>query len=155
MADINVNVLLKRGGSGQGRAKGTLSVKESSNIKKNINTSANKMIGLSTFINTGSMVKSAIMSIPVIRGIAVELKAVDKGLNFGANIYSAHSGEDMIVSNFKAISKAYTTAGMAYIEAGISNWLYTRPLVRRQNNMLDYGRNLYIRNIENEKNQFS
>ena len=157
---IDINVYLKNKGGRTTRAKSKLSTKETHNNKKGKTTTDNKkatnhMGALATFMSSGHLMKSSVMKVPVLREIMAAGKVADKAVNFAANIYQARSGEKMLSSNIKAHSKVATTLGISYIEGAISNWLYREPEVARQNYMLDYGRELYIRNIENEKNQFS
>jgi hypothetical protein len=158
---IDVNVYLRNKGGKTSRAQGKLSTKETHNNKKG-GTSAvatkknvNHMGALATFMASGSMMKSAIMKVPVLRSAMIAGKVADKGVNFVTNIYQARSGERMVSNNIRAYSKVASTLGIAYIEGAIDNWLYREPEVQRQNYMLDYGRELFTRNIENEKNKFS
>lgn len=156
MASIGVDVYLRgRGGRGgqTARAKETLSTRQSSEVKKIASKKSGYMSAMSSFITTGN-ISSGVMLIPVLREISVIGKAIDKHAQFGISVYQAHSGEDMLSANMSAMAKAYTTLGGSYIKAGFENILFNRPKVRRQNYMLDYGRNLYMRNIENEKNSF-
>ena len=155
---IDINVYLRSNGGRTARAKAKLSAKETHNTKKG-RTTANKkeinhMGALATFMSSGNLLKSSVMKVPVLRSAMVAGKAADKAVNFGVAIYQARSGEQMISNNIKAYSKIGSTLGIAYINNAIDNWLYRIPAVKRQNYMLDYGRKLYLRNIENEKNSF-
>lgn len=156
---IDINVYLRNKGGRTTRAKAKLSAKETHSSKKGRTTATKKetnhMGALATFMSSGNMMKSTIMKVPLLRSVMVAGKVADKGVNFATAIYQARSGERMISNNIRAYSKVATTLGTAYIEGAIDNWLYREPEVQRQNYMLDYGRALYLRNIENEKNQFS
>ena len=157
---IDINVYLRNKGGRTTRAKAKLSAKETHANKKGKTTTDNKkatnhMGALATFMSSGHLMKSSVMKVPILREVMAAGKVADKAVNFGAAIYQAHTGENMISNNIRAYSKIATTLGTSYIEAGISNWLYRIPEVRRKNYMLDYGRELYIRNIENEKNKLS
>ena len=157
---IDINVYLRNKGGRTTRAKSKLSTKETHSNKKGGTSTATKkstnhMGALATFMSSGDILKSSLMKVPVLRTVMVAGKTADKAVVFGAAIYQAHTGETMISNNLKALSKAGTTLGTSYVSGAIDNWLYTQPLVERRNQMLDYGRELYIRNIENEKNQFS
>ena len=158
---LDINVYLRNKGGRTTRAQGKLSTKETHNSKKGRTSASatkketNHMGALATFMSSGNILKSSIMKVPILRSAMVAGKVADKGINFVTRLYQAQSGENMISSNTKAYSKVATTLGLAYLEGSIDNWLYRKPTVQRQNYMLDYGRNLYIRNIENEKNQFS
>jgi len=142
---IDINVYLRNNIGRTTRAQSKLSTKETHNNKK----------GLATFMSSGNILKSSIMKVPVLRSVMVAGKTADKAVNFGVALYQASTGENMISSNIKAYSKVATTLGLAYVDSAIDNWLYRIPTVQRQNYMLDYGRNLYTRNIENEKNSLS
>jgi hypothetical protein len=156
---IDINVYLRNKGGRTTRAKAKLSAKETHSSKKG-GTSAtkkdvNNMGVLATFMSTGNPLKSGVMKVPVIRSVMATGKVADKAVNFGTAIYQAHSGENMISGNIRATSKIASTFGVSYLEATISNELYRRPTVERQNYMLDYGKELYNLNIENNKNQLS
>lgn len=158
MPGIGIDVYLRGKGGGGGateRAKSKLSASQTSQVKKIASRESTHKSAMATFISTGSIPKTGLMTLPIVREISVALKMADKAGQFGIGLYQAHTNEDMIASNLKAGLKAYTTLGQSYISAGIDNFLYNRPRVRLQNNALEYGRNLYMRNIENEKNQFS
>ena len=157
---IDINVYLRNKGGRTTRAKSKLSTKETHASKKGGTSTATKketnhMGALATFMSSGSILKSSVMKVPVLRSVMIAGKVADKGVNFATAIYQAHTGENMISNNIRAYSKVTTTLGVSYLEGAIENWLYRQPEVRRQNYMLDYGRELFIRNIENEKNQFS
>ena len=157
---IDINVYLRNKGGRTTRAKSKLSAKETHNNKKGGTSTSTKketnhMGALATFMSSGHILKSGVMKVPALRSAMVAGKVADKGVNFLTSIYQARSGERMISNNARAYSKVFTTLGIAYIEGAIDNWLYREPEVQRQNYMLDYGRELYLRNIENEKNQFS
>jgi hypothetical protein len=160
MAGIDINVLMRESGNqigvseNMGRAKSKLSSKESAQLKKTFNKRTNMLTGMSTFASTGSLNKGLSMSIPPLRAIKMATALADKGVNFGTKLYQSHTGEDMLVHNFTAKYKTITSVGMNILQGHIQNILYNRPLVRRRNNMLDYGREIYLRNIEGEKNQF-
>jgi hypothetical protein len=160
MAGIDINVLLREGSGKAGvsqsmsRAKSKLSAKDTATLSKTMKKAGNTLSGMTTFASTGSIPKSFAMSVPVLREIKIATMVADKGVDFGSKLYQAHTGEDMLISNFKAKYKTVTTAGANLIEGYVKNLLYNRPVVRRQNNMLDYGREIYLRNVESEKNQF-
>ncbi len=158
---IDINVYLRSKGGRTTRAQAKMSAKETHKTKKGRTSASatkkevNHMGALATFMSKGNILKSAIMEVPILRKVMVVGKVADKGVNFGVAIYQARSGENMISSNVKAYSKVASTLGLAYVDSAIDNWLHRKPTVERQNYMLDYGRKLYIRNIENEKNKFS
>jgi hypothetical protein len=157
---IDINVYLRNKGGRTTRAKEKLSAKETHANKKGATSVATKketnhMGALATFMSSGNLLKSSVMKVPILRSAMVAGKVADKGINFATAIYQARSGEQMLSNNIRAFSKVASTLGMAYVEGAIDNWLYRQPTVQRQNYMLDYGRRLYLRNIENEKNQFS
>lgn len=160
MANIGFDVYLRGNAKGgihhaTQRAKSKLSASQTSQVSKIASKQSTQKSALATFMSTGSMLKSAAMALPVVRELAVMAKLADKGGQFLIGLYQAHTNEDMLASNAKATLKAYTTLGQSVISASINNMLYTRPRVRLQNNALEYGRNLYLRNVENEKNSFS
>jgi hypothetical protein len=159
MAGIDINVRMAGGGkpgvsSNMSRAKSTLSAKDSITINKAIKKATNLGIGAATFGSTGDVPRSVIMSVPVLRELKILSKVADKGIDIYTKIKQAHSGEDMLLSNFKARYKTARSLGTNIFSGYVQNLLYTRPQIRRQNNMLDYGREIYLRNVENEKNQF-
>ncbi len=157
---IDINVNLRNGGGRTTRAQSKMSTKGSFNNKKGrmatvaTKKETNHMGALATFMTSGNMLKSGLMKVPLLRSVMVAGKVADKGVQFGTAIYQARSGEKMISHNIKAYSKVYTTMGIAYLEGALDNYLYREPEVKRQNYMLDYGRELFLRNIENEKNKF-
>lgn len=157
---IDINVYLRNKGGRTTRAKAKLSTKETHTSKKGATSVATKketshMGALATFMSSGNMMKSGVMKVPILREVMAAGKVADKGANFITAIYQARSGEQMLSNNMRAYSKVGSTLGLAYIEGALNNWLYREPEVTRQNYMLDYGRKLYIQNIENEKNKFS
>lgn len=157
---IDINVHLRNKGSKTSRAQGLLSAKETYSSKKQVSNFSTKkntsnMGALATFMSSGNILKSGLMKVPILRTAMALGKTADKGINFFANIYQARSGERMMTSNTRAFSKVATTLGASYLEGAIDNWLYRGPEVERQNYMLDYGRNLYTMNVQNDKNKFS
>lgn len=157
MAGIDINVMLRGGGGvsqNMSRAKSNLSAKSTSTSNKKFKSYTNMVSGMTTFASTGKFSTGAVMSVPVLRNIKMVTMVLDKGVNFGTKLYQAHSGEDMLISNFKAKYNTVTSLGKNVIEGYVQNLLYNRPVVRRQNNMLNYGREIYLRNVESEKNQF-
>ena len=160
MAGIDINVRLGGGGgkpgvsSNMSRAKSTLSAKDSATINKTIKKTTSVISGMSTFVSTGKVSSGVMMTSPVLRNAKMISMAVEKTGNTLIKLYQAHSGEDMLASNAKAILKTATSGGTNILSGYVQNLLYTRPQIRRQNNMLDYGREIYLRNVENEKNQF-
>lgn len=160
MAGIDINVRLGGGGgkpgvsSNMGRAKSTLSAKDSATINKTIKKTTSVISGMSTFVSTGKVSSGVMMTSPVLRSSKMISMAVEKGGNTLIKLYQAHSGEDMLASNAKAILKTATSGGTNLLSGYVENLLYTRPQIRRQNNMLDYGREIYLRNVENNKNRF-
>lgn len=157
---IDINVYMRNKGGQQSRAKAKTSAKTSfvnkkTKVSAQISKKTNNMGALATFMSTGNFLKSGVMKVPIIRNLLLMGKAVDRGVNFGTAIYQARSGEKMLSNNIRAYSKVATTLGIAYVEGAVNNWLYREPMIERQNYMLDYGRELYTRNIENEKNKLS
>ncbi len=159
---LDINVYL-RGKGGTSRAKSKISAKGS--LERKQITGANGFKKAEKTIQTISKATSvegaagivggtASKAVPVLATIALVAKLADKVVNIGANIYEAQSGENMISSNIKATSKAITSFGVSLISGGVSNWLYNQPAIRRQNYSLDYNRELYLRNVDNEKNRF-
>lgn len=161
--DMNINVYL-RGGGQTSRAKSKLSTKKSLNAKQL--QSPNKLDKTAKVLNTMNKVANstnsainvaqhtATKTVPALAIIMMALRLVDKGVQFGANIYEAHSGNSMRASNIKATSKTISSLGFNLLSDGIKHALYTQPVIRRQNRALDYNRQLYLRNVENGKNQF-
>jgi|LGVF01.2.fsa_nt_gb hypothetical protein len=158
---IDINVYLRSKGGRTTRAQAKLSAKETHKNKKGSTSASaskkevNHMGALATFMSSGNMLKSSIMKVPILRTAMLAGKTAEKGVNFLTSVYQAQTGENMIANNTRAYSKIISTLGIGYVEGAIDNWLYKKPTVQRQNYMLDYGRKLYTRNIENEKNQFS
>ncbi len=158
---IDINVYLRSKGGRTTRAQSKLSTKETyQNKRGSISSSASKKemnnIGaLATFMSSGNILKSGLMKVPILRSAMAIGKTADKAVNFGTALYQARTGENMISSNIRAYSKIGATLGVSYIDSAIDNWLHRMPEVQRQNYMLDYGKKIYIRNIENEKNSLS
>lgn len=156
---IDINVYMRNKGGRTTRAQSKLSAKETFNSKRG-RVSATKrdtsnMGMLSTFMSSGNLLKSGLMKVPILRSVMAAGKVADRGVNFATAIYQARSGERMISNNIRAYSKVGTTLGLSYLDSAIDNFLYREPEVKRQNYMLDYGRELYLRNVQNDKNQFS
>jgi len=160
MAGIDINVRLGGGGgkpgvsSNMSRAKSTLSAKDSATINKTIRKTTNMISGMTTFASTGDFTKSAMMTSSPLRAIRILKMVSDKTVDLGSKLYQVHTGEDMLISNFKARYNTISSGGKNILMGYIDNILFTRPQIRRQNNMLDYGREIYLKNVENEKNQF-
>lgn len=156
MAEIGINVYLSgRGGNTTSRAKAKLSTTLSNENKDFAKKTANKMASYTTMIMGGHIGEAVGIRTPIIQDIMAYGRIANQVVGFGAGIYEAHSGETMLTHNIRAWSKTLTSAGTSYVSAWVNNMLYTRPTVKRQNYMLDYSRNLFNQNIENEKNQFS
>ena len=161
--DMNINVYL-RGGGQTSRAKSKTSAKKSFNVKQL--QSPNKLDKVNKVLNTmnkvANLTNSAVnvaqhtitKSAPVAAAIMMILRLADKGIQFGANIYEAHSGNIVKSSNIKAMSKTVSSLGINLLSDGIKHALYELPVINRQNRALDYNRQLYLRNVENGKNQF-
>lgn len=160
MNGLGIDIYLRGNGKGgsnsqTARAKQTLSASQSKQVKNIANKQSTQKSALATFMSTGSIGKAGLMTLPVMREVSVMAKLADKGGQFLIGLYQVHTNEDMLASNAKATLKAYTTGGASLVRGSINNMIYNRPRVRLQNNALEYGRNLYLRNVENEKNSFS
>lgn len=97
--------------------------------------------------NAGALIGGSIIT----SGITLAFKGVDKIIQFGADVYKSVTGEDMIASNVKAYSKTISQGGLNLVAGSISNYLFTQPRIRRENNMRDYGRELYLNSFEKNK----
>lgn len=97
--------------------------------------------------NAGALIGGSIIT----SGITLAFKGVDKIIQFGADVYKSVTGEDMIASNVKAYSKTISQGGLNLVAGSISNYLFTQPRIRRENNMRDYGRELYLNAFEKNK----
>ena len=156
MAEIGINVYLSgKGGDTTSRAKAKLSTSQSVENKQFIKKTTNKMASYTTMITGGHIGEAIGIRTPIVQDIMAHGRIANQVVGFGAGIYEAQSGETMLTHNVRAWSKTLTSVGTSYVSAWVNNMLYTRPTVKRQNYMLDYNRKLFMRNIENEKNQFS
>ena len=163
MADSNI--LIKLGGSGGNSRQNKISAKKSSIVNKQIVQQANqgnsmnpiKMAGGITSTATGVASGNANpllnlgSRIPAVSGLFMALATFDGTVQFGANVYKGITGEDMIASNIKAYSKTLATGGMNIVAGSIKNIIFTEPRIRRQNDMRDYGRELYLSTYEKNK----
>ncbi|MDY0277920.1 MAG: hypothetical protein RBQ97_07530 [Acholeplasma sp.] len=157
---INIDVTLNNrqalpGVSPQmGMTKAKMSAKESIQLKKEVSKESQMLAGLSTFMSTGSIAKGFIMSNPVTRPLAVALKTAEKIIFVGSAFNQARTGEVMLESNVRAKTKTVASFGLNVAYGALDNLLFVQPQVRRQNASIDYHREIYLRNVENQKNQF-
>jgi hypothetical protein len=100
--------------------------------------------------NVGSLVNVASKN-PTLGMIFAGLQAINGMIQFGANVYGSISGEDMLTSNIKAQSKTVSSLGLNLVVGGIRNTIFTETRIRRQNDMKDYGRELYLNASEKNK----
>lgn len=159
--DINVRL----GGSGGSGRQSKLSARHTANNAINTTQNANKNIP--NLLKTGSNIttqatsfmsgggSSILSKIPIIASIVGGFKLAEGLIKFGANIYQARSGEDMIASNIKAYAKTGASLGLNLVSGSISNYIFTQPRIERQNYMKDYGRELYFQNGYTQKNTLS
>ena len=150
---MDINIRLGGGGGSNGR-QAKLSAKKTSNNAVQSMQQASNHNGKSTNLISSGLGMIAKSGSPVgvaIAAVAVALGSIDKIVNFGANVYKGISGEDMIASNIKAHSKTVTTLGVNIIKGEIKNILYVEPRIRRENDMKDYGRELYFNASEKNK----
>ena len=159
--DINVRLGGSGGNSRQAKISGLhTSIKSQQTMQQAGSSFSNQ------FKKINSMVSSATSfmrgsggalgtAIPIVGSIMVAAKGAERLINFGADIYGARSGEDMIVSNIKAYSKTGATFGLNLVAGAISNYLFTEPRIERQNNMKEYGRELYFQNGYTRKNELT
>lgn len=155
---MDINVYLRNKGGGRTRAQGLLSTKETHTSKKQNSKNETKLSGFpliaNQFVATNKALQSGLMGVPIIRQILVAGKVANRGFNFGIKYSLARTGERMLSNNAKAMSKALTSLGGSVVHGAIDNALFRVPEVARQNQMIQYGRELYLSNIENEKNKF-
>ena len=168
MADHNIYIRNRMNSGGNGSSR-KLSAKSSSQsqittLKQKSNTSNThsstqmaRMVNTAVSLGTGQSFNALTKSISKIgiTGLIIgkSLEVADKLVNFGVDIYEAQTGESMIAKNVKAGVQTFMSGGMNVLAGGIRNALITQNVIRRQNNMLDYGRELYNLNIEGSKNK--
>ena len=115
---------------------------------------ANNTIATATNFMSGS--GGAIgTAIPIVGGFMIAARGAEKIINFGADIYGARSGEDMIASNIKANVKTGASFGLNLASGAVENYLFTEPRIARQNNMKEYNRELYFQNGYTRKNELT
>ena len=157
--DINVRL----GGGGKNARQQKISAKSTHNSNKttmqqssNGNTTStlkNVNKGVSTLTGFASGNAGALIGLTggYMSVISMSFKGVDRMISFGSDIYKAITGEDMLASNIKAYSKTISQGGLNLVAGSISNYLFTVPRIRRENDMKDYGRELYLNSYEKNK----
>ena len=161
--DINVRLGGSGGNSRQARLSGLKTAEKaqqtiqragsssgSSNVFKAVNSAISK--GTSFMSGSGGALASAI---PIVGGFMIAARGAEKIINFGADIYAARSGEDMLASNIKANVKTGATFGLNLASGAVENYLFTEPRIARQNNMKEYNRELYFQNGYTRKNELT
>ena len=161
---MDINIRLGGGGGSNGRQAKLSAKHTSSNAVQSIQQASNnnaksshKMSGggISSAVGMASGKVGSFMGVaskvPAIAAVYLALGAVDKVIGFGTDVYKGISGEDMLASNIKAHSKTVATLGMNLVAGSINNAIFTEPRIRRQNDMKDYGRELYFNASEKNK----
>ena len=119
----------------------------------------------STFTNTGKQMLSkgsqsqgysgAIVgmakSVPVVASALVIAKTVVSGINIYNNIQSARTGNTISQGNTKKGLEYLTSFGGAYFSGAISNHLYRKKEIERENLANDRNRQLYNLNTYGQK----
>jgi len=113
----------------------------------------NTMVGIGTG-NAPKLLSSGLSKMGVTGAIiGAGLAIADKVINFGIDIWESNTGESMIAKNTRMEVNTVMTMGMNVLSGSIKNQLITHNVIRRQNNMLEYGRELYNLNIDGQKNK--
>lgn len=148
------------GGKGFGGGSGGRNIKTSS---KGSYTMINKTF--STFTNTGKQMLSkgsqsqaysgaligAAKGVPIVAAALVIAKAVVSGVNIYNNIQSARTGNTIKQGNTKKGLEYITSFGGAYFSGAVSNHLYRKKEVERENLANDRNRQLYNLNTYGKK----
>ena len=169
MADHNIYLRnrMNSGGNGSNRklsAKGSnesqiTTLKQKNNSSNTIRTSTQMARAVNTAVSlgTGQSFRALTSSVSKmgVTGLIIgkSLEVADRLVTFGVDIYEAQTGESMIAKNVKSGVQTALSGGVNILAGAIRNQIITQKVIRRQNNMLDYGRELYNLNIEGTKNK--
>lgn len=169
MADHNIYIRnrLNSGGNGSTKklsAKGssesqitTLKQKGGGGGYSRSSTQMARAVNTAISLGTGHSFKALTSSISKIgvTGLIIgkSLEVADRLVTFGVDIWESNTGESMIAKNVKAGVQTVMSGGMNVLSGAFRNALITQNVIRRQNTMLEYGRELYNLNIEGTKNK--
>lgn len=161
MADSNIFVRL--GGNGGNARQSKLSAKSSSGNSKqtmrqaqgNGNTPSAlkviKSVGGSALSGSQSLLNKTASYIPPVAVGYGLVKIGERIAIFGSQFREVRSGESMLESNYRAKVKTVTNLGLNILYGEISNALFTRPKIVRQNYALNYEREIYNYSVYGEK----
>jgi len=160
---MDINIRMGGGGGSNGR-QSKLSAKHTSNNAIQSIQQANNNSAKSSF-NVGGSISSAVKvasgnvgsltsvasKVPVVGLLLGGLRVANALFNWGANIGESITGESMIFGNYKAEALTVSTLGLNVVAGGIKNATRIEPRIRRENDMKDYGRELYFNASEKNK----
>ena len=148
------------GSNGLGGSRGigsrTSAKKTFGNINKVFSRSANVASqflskGSSATAMTGAAVGGATKALPIIGIIYAGMKVTATGVNIYNNIQSAKTGNTISQGNTKKALEYVTSFGFTYLSGLISNELYRKKEIERENLALDRNRQLYNLNTYGQK----
>lgn len=154
------NGIVSGGGSGLGGSRGigsrTSAKKTFGNINKVFSRSANAASqllskGSSATAMTGAVIGGAAKALPIISVIYAGMKITATGVNIYNNIQSAKTGNTISQGNTKKALEYVTSFGFTYLSGLISNELYRKKEIERENLALDRNRQLYNLNTYGQK----
>lgn len=157
--EYNINIRNKMGKSGKSSSVSKISAKGS--IERAKNTIASTGL-LKQGVSQSGKVLSHISS-----GSAGSLKSIGKSgvllstlfatsakiADFAIEYKTAQTGEQVWGHNAKTSLKTVVSFGMNYVYGFLQNEIFTKQTIHRQNESLDYGRELYQINVEGTKNK--
>lgn len=83
--------------------------------------------------------------------LGTTLTIASKSVDLRVNYQTAKTGQTLYYGNIKAGKDMIESLGFNYISGLIRNELFTKNLIKRQNSVLDYGKDLYNLNNLGEK----
>lgn len=158
--DFNINI---RNGMGKGgkptsalkiSARGSIERARQTVVSKGLlkqgMSTANKTIGNISSGSAPSTLKSVGKSSAI---LGVILTTGERVASFGINYKTAQTGNQVWSHNARTTLKTISTSGMNYVYGFLQNEIFTKQTIHRQNEGLDYGRELYNINVEGTKNK--
>lgn len=83
--------------------------------------------------------------------IGVLLTTGEKVASFAINMRESKTGNSLRAHNSRTTLNTVTSVGLNYAYGALNNELFRKKEISRQNNALDYGRDLYQINVEGSK----
>ena len=154
--DYNINIRNRMGSGGKSASRKKLSAKGSIDRSKttmNMTSKLKSSSGVLSSVSGGKGLKALGKVAGKLGVLGAVMVGAEKGANFGINLYSANTGNQIQSHNARTTLNTISSFGTNYAYGTLKNEIFTKKIISRQNFGLDYGRELYKINVEGTKNK--